>query len=560
MRRTSTILLNIGPSIIEVGSSDDVSTIKHIDVELPSDPELWAAELVDLAPAIKCCAEELKLSKAKDVIIAYRNPTIACHFTSLPGKNINDAVKASRLSCVGSTNYDHNNAVTSGYCIGKDNNGLTPKLHTVVGVDRVDSAEAVVKLVSSCGWSVKAMFPMEAITIADIVNELLNNKSPDTIAKLHFGSYKSIFVVGQGGRLRLFRQIDMGISHLVDSITKDIHINDTGKDVALTKIQAREWLLRNGIPSHKDVIDEKLGVKGYHIMPLLQPVLQRFLIELKQSLRFGITDVDSSEILCSFIGPGTQIRGLINIISEGIEIDPSELENTDQAKSNVSVINYEIKKLHELCSHTPIINLIPRSALVQQIIKLVQRGLWYGAAAAVLLIAVDMYRLDHVYNQSVINLEKAQQQREMSNNVISRRENIIQVNKSLLNLENNIAVVADYSANWSAILTEIVKQMPDGLQLMLIDGSAQDAQDEISGRLSVHGYAIGNNARDLIQEYINRLKDSALVSQVKLGSVQRAYLDDQQAQRFNFEVDLASVDNKYYNELVAATQGADNEN
>ena len=58
------------------------------------------------------------------------------------------------------------------------------------------------------------------------------------------------------------------------------------------------------------LIGEGYGLAGTQVVPLLQPVLQRFIVELRQSLRFGLNDNDRANLSLFITGPGSAVKGL----------------------------------------------------------------------------------------------------------------------------------------------------------------------------------------------------------------------------------------------------------
>ena len=50
-------------------------------------------------------------------------------------------------------------------------------------------------------------------------------------------------------------------------------------------------------------------------MPQIQPVLQRYVVELRQSLRFGLPEEERDAIEISVSGPGSMIFGLPELIA-----------------------------------------------------------------------------------------------------------------------------------------------------------------------------------------------------------------------------------------------------
>jgi Tfp pilus assembly protein PilN len=75
-----------------------------------------------------------------------------------------------------------------------------------------------------------------------------------------------------------------------------------------------------GVPRRDQVVDEEAQVRAEHVLPLLQPVLQRYAVEAKQTLRFAVGEAGLVRSTLLLAGPGAAIPSLATVLSSQIEI------------------------------------------------------------------------------------------------------------------------------------------------------------------------------------------------------------------------------------------------
>jgi len=548
MKRSPTLYLNVFDNTIELAihhSGEAEPQTRRIEFDPPAGPDQWANALLSSAPVLRCAAQEIGVTDQRTpVIVAYRSPTMSCQLVSLTTEKKAAAVKAAKLAALNASPYNQNLAMIETQYLGTDRRGDERKSHVLAVAERIDSADAIAKLVDTCGWSLKSMTTLEIPIITRTVEQALTDRTDDQpTARFYFGQDRSIFIVSHQGRILMFRQIGLGIEHLVTSLCRPIHVQQN-QEYCLKPDAARQLLFERGLPGRDTIIDEKHDLHGHHLLPLIQPVLQRLLVELKQSLRFGLTDIEPSELQGELIGPGAAIVGLSNLLSNGMELDFTNEPGAENTTPNtIAGPGTEFGRLIRSNIHKPsAINLVPRRIASEQILKRVQTGLWIGMAAAVAMIAMDYSNLNKQAEQSQQNLETAQQDQTQRMEMDSRRNQVMAVNAAARDLENAITTTVAFRPDWSATLCEITTLKPETVYLVLLEGYTTNIKEDQAGMITLTGYAVGEDAQNQIQEYLTKINDSPLFPSVKLGPINRSDLEGEPAQRFSFEVAVSPVD------------------
>lgn len=583
MFREAPVYLSISPFGIDMllpGQSEP----RRIPLSEDGDaPGLDALET--LRPRLSKAIATHKL-KGRRTIAFYRSSSLFCQLTTVKAPSKRSASDASRLSCLNGTPYTPDDAVIDSCFIGRDRKTSTPGYHFVTAVEGRRESGALVDLVESCGLSVETLIPEDAVFLADEARRTFQYRSDKMIARLFIGQHRSWLFAQENGRLEMFRTIGLGLKHLVGAMTRPILINEHVEPVQIDPQQAA-WILRYvGIPDRETIINEEHGVTGLHVLPLLQPILQRLLVELKQSLRFGLSSAQRSSLSLIFSGPGAMTPHLAALISESLEI-PAQIEADPTAVADLrgsampgvvdlGAVSQDMEQMqHDGCQRTtgqvPLadaarigagalssqlpsmidrygsvgaLNLLPPAKVEAEVMTRVNKGVRVGIAVAAAAIAFDTLRLEHIISQRESGLEGVGQIHQRMN-IARERQRELQLARATMNqLEWRVAATSDLELPWPLALHDIAEATPQGVLLTLVDGqaalptkaSAADAPSLEDGIIRIRGHAVGQDSHAAVRQFVEKLNACPLFTSVSLGAVQQGLVESESAQHFNVTI------------------------
>lgn len=517
---------------------DSVVSCTRVHVELPAEPTGWAKAVRALSSKLKEAVGELDVDGAKTRIL-YRSPTQSVHLTSLNLRTSSQACAAAILPAAESLPYAESAAIIDAVVVGRDAEGPESRWHVVVAAERIDVLRAIIEMTETAGLRFDTAQPLDAAILAAVVRRALSYAGPQH-GWLHFGTYSSFFILGGEGRVRFERSIGLGTETIVGALARPIRIPDE-ESITLDRKTARAIFYEHGIPETDEVLSESTQLTRRHLMPQIQPVLQRYVVELRQSLRFGLSDGERQDIEITVSGPGSAIGGLIELIALELKlkfaVDPGK---SGYDYTSPATAGSELLEALEDCKFLDRLNLLPKDTAVRRQAGRLRRWLWTGAAAAIVVIAADSFqiglRLDAARERSVVLQTAAAEAVALQ----KTHDKIVSAIGAMRTLEETIATELGSRIDLRAILHELSRLTPGSIRLNSLRLSREKRR--IMARL--YGRAIQTNQRTgqtEVEPFISALKSSPLFHDASLRNVERRFFADGAGERFEASFEAVAL-------------------
>lgn len=438
---------------------------------------------------------------------------------------------------------------------GQAAGGAQKMSHTLAVVETEANCTLLSQWIASCGLTPTRLLPATAAPIARLVAGTSRHAAakgaagaevqPALNATLWFGEHESFFIVGDSSGIVLFRALSVGVENLVEGLLRPITPRNAdgsmGDPVTIDRAAARSLLERVGIPEPTDMVDERNGFTGASVLPLMNAVLQRFSVEIKQSLRFGLSDKQRPSVKLAIDGPGAGLPRIDAVLAQlcGITVTPPTPSTpaaggNDRSSGSVGNINAII--------HTPAssVTLLPASMQQVQIKVRARRSLWAGIAVSAVMVAAYggwMY----------MDLTAARGQ---ADSLRARAQNAMKADEA----QRAAAASAASALAANAYVARAVGPAPDFAALLALLGDATDRRtslDSIDLRESEGGWVChvagmmqaGDDKAfaDAVKAYTETLAKSPLVATVRLGGAARTKIGDADAHRFDLTLELVEV-------------------
>jgi Tfp pilus assembly protein PilN len=601
---------------------------RRVPVALGSDAATWIKDVRKLGAVLGQVVEELGATSLPATVF-YRSPTEAVDLASFAVRWPWQACEAARLACTDSLPYPAEAAVCEASVVGRDRppvgGGGTPgprQQHALVAAERNDVAWAIVEMVNEAGLDFDMCAPLSSAVSAKLATELLaavggpavgglpssdssefqvpdsefpaseqphsvlgtrNSVLTPAVAMLYIAEHCSSFVLGTDGALTFSRQMSLGVESLVTALTRPLRVDAAGSGLAaqaehvtLDPETARRLLHEHGLPERTKILEPSLGIRGHHVYPVLQPVLQRYVVELRQSLRFGgagnsvfAVDAPSTQrsqrdamnggsaaanvspsarsaapksdlrIIC--MGPGSAIPGFAQLLSEELGV-PVEADaryvgyRYDEPGADGSSLA-DAAADSRLASR---VNLQPIQLAHDRRMKRIRRWLWTGAAAAILVLAVDALRY----------AGRVDQARKQANALVSRAgdmetlratgERLFTAVTAMNQLETAIEQELSRRADFHAVMQELSRIVPEPVALTRV--SIRREEDRLLATINGFAFYLDSHQQTTsLAPFIARLRESPLIEWAALGNVSTGTLGQSGGERFDATLTLAIV-------------------
>lgn len=492
MGRASSILIGLFPGRIEVAtrSGKSISSFQSRVVDCNWD-EAWKLGLSPFDAPLRELIEQVNCRGAAATIV-YDSADATADVASFP-MNAQEALVAAELA------FNSDQAVRRIGVFRAVWETVAPAVKTDVltAADRVDTAELVVAWAKRAGCRVNGLVPAVAAELAQATELLAQQPADGRTCVLYVGENRSSLVGRDHGQLVFARSIDSGYRLFAESITSATR----QEGVAWSLSRSIQWVQANGVPIRGGNIPE--GVSIERISPLIFPVLQRYVVETKQTLRFGFgTDaLAATLVVASTAGP---FQGLARMLGEQLNmqaIDAGEAPATIAGVSCHAALGGPL--------------LLPPGEILTQRRVTLNRMIAAGVGAALLLVAGEA-AWTRAARDKVEDVLVAQ---ESSINSMTQTIEATQAAAMLAHevdsLAAGVAIADSGKVDYLALLGEISRVTPSAIRLAEIGVGRVRDETEITLRGTA---AIAEGQADALTPFLDALRGSPVIVSVELGS------------------------------------------
>ncbi len=525
------VLIHISQNWIRLtryGGADQRTCMVGFDRPLQDDT--WVDGVSALDVQLASAVQQLGCEGA-DVVALYEGPTFVVDLHQAPVTG-SDAIQTASLALRDAAPHGTADDPTAFLILGRDQSGAPRRTHVLGVVDEARHAQAIISLVERAGLRCRAIAPMAATTVSAAIEDAMNEAGSDVVVRLRIEDGMSTLTATHNGHIHLFRMISIGTDRLVEALTRPILRHD--QESALSNQEARRLLEEVGVPEFDDVIDESRGLKGADLLPIIQPVLQTLVVEVKQSLRFSLSDDQRSRIQFKVCGAGASIRRLAEVLSHETGAPLAVESDSSVAKA---VLRDDAASRAALAEQ---LGLLPPAALKTRLNRRVHRGLIAGVSIAVALLAADAawsVWITQSMDRHIASLEATAQR------IGATRDRLATAEQDFMMSRRAAARVPQSMpprAHWGAWLAELSRLTPTAVRLT----SVQGAHERESVHVRLQGRADGENpeaARRAITHFVDSLRLCPLVEQVELGGIRRGADSAGGQQEFDVTVQLVAA-------------------
>lgn len=398
-----------------------------------------------------------------------------------------------------------------------------PQIHVLGSADREDQLQALCAALNKAGARIDRAVPAAALLLAATLTSARNASAQSTRLVLHVGESSSALIAASRGRVLFVRQIALGVESILHALTRDHH----GAHSGLSIDDAEQLLRQHGIPARDEVLDHAKGLRGENILPLVQPVIQRLVQDVRQSIRFGLTDEHRTAGTLVLQGPGASIPRLGALLAEQIGLRLADAAPAAvEPAPNVSALDASG------------ISLLPRDLLTRAVERRGRIGVMVGFAVVLGAIAVD-------YTRSLLELRALQRELEEVRDTSSTLAELSKTRRELAASEATLIATrarldraVGEAPRWSTALAMLGRTTTDVVRLSNIALTFESGAPVVSlqGRTLMPERLESTTA---LKQFLDALAATPMVESARLGSTQR--IETPQGVSASFDMNLTLV-------------------
>lgn len=551
--------IELAPTRLEIALVNGSEITKHFatQLSLPSELEPWLVAVAGLSAVVKDAVASWKLGGI-DATVVYAAPSTvagvhACPLTAGQAA----AIQAATLTLGESAGFDLSANATDAQVLARDpetTSADTPScFHCLAIADREATLAALAQLCAAAGASLARAVPLDALTLASATQQAMVDAGASKAAlNLHLSERSAAIVGVDKGRILFVRHVAIGSDTLAAALTGDGKLSTPeGNPVRFDQTQAADLLLRTGIPGRGELVDALTGIRGEALLPLLQPAIQRLVVEIRQSVRFGLSEAARKTASFRVSGLGAHIPRLESVIAEQINLpaaSPASQPGSDKPRGPSPTFVGDLTKLVR-------VSLLPAQARRRVAMARVKRGVLIGAVVALGVLGFDYLSASAELGGAREKLASLEQKAAELRPIAEVDKRVQAVQQALFNARARMRDRMPVSMHWHSVLAMLAQQTPPAVRLSEVNLALQDGKPvaRLQGRTYV---TPGVDSNAAIKQLLDNLGGIPLVKQARLGATQRFQSQGGITQSFELTVHFVDIPSSAIVSAADALPGA----
>lgn len=375
--------------------------------------------------------------------------------------------------------------------------------------ERDESANKLYAWITRCGGRLEAVVPEAAVVIQAATDRV--RASSQRTACCYIGSGWSAIACGCADDVHLIRAFEFGHRTIADVFQRAL--GEDGKTA--DRAAAEDLLAEHGMPFRPGSIDPQVRAK---ILPMAAPVLQRFCVEVKQTLRFGISAEEAPTDLI-LDGPGASIAHLASAVTDTLNMHvraASGVEGVDPRKP----FSAGTVERDWIVAGTDAVALVPNAAAEQAATIMLGRCLAAGVLVAAGVLGAEFAMLQAQNRDLAPRLEQNAPMLTDLAREEDTRESIASLAASAGAVANLVRTASGPGVDWANVMVMLADSTTDAVHL----DNFEARTTQTGGELRIKGSSSADSdtsAAAAITAYVQALNQSPMVSSAELGSTSR---------------------------------------
>jgi hypothetical protein len=282
----------------------------------------WQSGLAEIDEALAEAVARLRVPPGTPVVVGFESRSGVAEAQSIPAGDVGAGLASLRLAaCERLSLPRHSEAVRVRQVCGAEGGDSPSAGVAIVSAAAEDAVEAVRAWVERAGLRCVRAVPSGAVLLGEITRQVRGRSEGPFRILLHIDGHRSVLGVASEGRIELLRTFEIGLNNFGEAIARASQSRQDGRGAAVSLQQALELLAGRGFPKPDTVFDEEAQLSANAVLPVLQPVVQRFCVEVKQSLRMVLRRSGTVPVQVELRGPGALVPNMAEVFVNSIDAE-----------------------------------------------------------------------------------------------------------------------------------------------------------------------------------------------------------------------------------------------
>ncbi|MCG3123143.1 MAG: hypothetical protein GIKADHBN_01552 [Phycisphaerales bacterium] len=537
MRTVPDVVLSFGPLRIDAARlhRGQIAARSSAWLDRSTVEQAWENELTTLDATLAQLMRAVGARPGSDAVIEYCNCDTTVDVFGIHPEG--DVIEGARKLLGEASDIDLTANPSAAAHLGCTTEGSTTQHLVLCTADQDSRTDALRQWAIKAGLKPLAYVPVEAAAIQVVVKEALEAGDGGPRVFIHLGEQRTAIVLVNQNELKLVRCVNIGMVSLVDAAAEAQNTSGQVVDAGQRR-NGYDVLRRTGVGtgtggrSHRSDGSDRL-------LPYLNPALQRYVVEIRQSLRFGFTPQDAARATLVLRGPGSVIPGLGETLA-------AQLEVVCEASSTAAVEQSAAVDLGLSLQVDPVkLSLTPASHRRAKQTRRSMVGVTAGALAALAVAASDAAVVWHQTSRQRDKAEAMAPRLDELKQRAAQFAHLTELRRENAEIYRAIRTGLGAQPDWKLVLSELSTAALEDMRLTEISAGSGPG----GATLSVRGLmpAASDAARNPgdsgspIARFVSLLGRSAAVESAELGETRTTQVRDVPVEYFAADVRLRGI-------------------
>ncbi len=536
MFRQDQIIISLTPACLRVATraGSRVARVERVALDASAWEGAWGAALRPLDEALSRALGRLGVPSGARTDIVFSAPTGVADVHTIPAVG-SAAIQAASLALREVLPTGGIDGWQSDVRTLLEDGSKPPRSHVMAMAEREEACEALSGWVRRAGLVPGRLLPLRGVVLMAAMEAARRESQGRRCAVVYLEEEGTVIVGKEGGTTPFVRGIDFGFGTLADALSRGSR-GLLASGGSLDRLQATEILFAAGFPKRGEMMDASIRLGSDAVLPLMQPVLQRYVMEIRHTLRFGFGEQEAASADLILCGPGAAIPGIEKVLASHLEISV-EVMAGDAGRVNAEAS--ELSEAAELLERLP--SFVAPTEEARRVGRHLRAAAVCGAAVGVLALVGSWTMTTtsvRAVDQRLVELEPQISQ------VSGHRDRIEEAGlavERLISTRTTLEKALGKRSDWRAGLAVVAEAA--GTEVALAELSGGFSSDEAGcAILTVRGTVEATaDGRDPLEDFVKRLSASPMVTSAQVVSSRSDGSAGPGEQQFTVAVRLVSA-------------------